>query len=456
VQSSKGCEKSTNVAPTKNFFLFLSPVGKVPKGKGVERGRRESSGVQKKSYFLKKMKTKKILFGLFIVLLSASGCITEYRAVLSGNHTRVLFVDGSIVENTDAIFHITQSFGLDVSGVPDEAFVNNAILRIIDSNGNESEQATSLGRGRYRIRVGNLDADIQYGIRIEHDGEIYESTLLRPLITPEIDSISWRQNDNETISFHVSTTDDEGDARFFMWNYVEDWEVRVVAPTAIFFNPRHVEQVTEPFYIDWSYPFEICWKNHISDRFLMGSTEALSENRLIEHQIFEHDITDDRFSRLYSVLVTQRAISQAAYEYFENLRKQNEEMGGLFTPQPTEILGNIRSTTNPARRVIGYVEAVKSISQKRIFVDRSELLNRPTTHTRCDFLFDDHSAQPPLLRLPRPGQYADYYNRGYRPSKINMERYESEIAYPAEWALKECTDCRELGGTLNRPDFWPR
>ena len=393
----------------------------------------------------------KPLFALLIFALSLSACITEYHAVLSKN-TRVLFVDGSIVENTEATFYITQSFPLNVVGVPDEAFVNDAVLRIIDSNGNRSEPAVSLGRGRYQIWIGELDANVAYGIRIEHNGEIYESTLLRPLVTPEIDSISWRQNDDETISFHVSTTDDAGDVRFFMWNYVEDWEIRAFMPTSIFFNPRHVEQMAEPFYVDWSFPFEACWVNHISDRFLMGSTEALSENRLINHQLFEHGAEDNRFSVRYSVLVTQRAISQAAYEYFENLRKQNEEMGGLFTPQPTEILGNIRSTTNPARRVLGYVEAVKSISQKRIFVDRSEL-SRPTIHRFCDPLFNVYRPPPPLLRLPRPDQYFDYFNRGYRPSKINMEEYPA-VVIPMEWALKECTDCREMGGTLNRPDFW--
>jgi hypothetical protein len=368
---------------------------------------------------------------------------------------RVLFVAGSIIENTDAIFHITQSFPLNVVGVPDEAFVNDAILRIIDSNGNESEQARSLGRGRYLIRIGELDANVAYGIRIEHNGEIYESSLLRPLITPEIDSISWRQNDNGTISFHVSTHDDAGDVRFFMWNYVEDWEIRAVAPTMVFYNPawyNNADPRIEEFYTDWSFPFENCWVNHVSDRFLMGSTEALSENRLIKHQIYEHDITDARFSRLYSVLVTQRAISQAAYEYFQNLRKQNEEMGGLFTPQPTEILGNIRSTTNSARRVLGYVEAVKNISQKRIFVDRRELDDPPTVHSNCSFIFDV-DGNP---RFPRtPAHRAQVYRQGFRPSRIDIEFYPFLIVV-TEWALKECTDCREVGGTLNRPDFWPR
>jgi len=383
----------------------------------------------------------KILLALFIFTLSLSGCITEYHAILSKS-TKILFVDGSIIENTEAVFYITQSFALNVVGVPDEAFVNDAVLQIIDSDGNKSEPATSLGRGRYQIRIGELDSDVRYGIRIEHDGSIFESALSRPLVTSEIDSISWRQNANGTVSIHVSTHDETGSVQFFMWNYVEDWEIRAVAPTAVFFNPQNSQ-----FYTDWSFPFEYCWKRHVSDRILIGSTESLSASRLINHQIYEHSVEDNRFSQRYSVFVTQRAISRGAYEFFQNLRRQNEDMGGIFTPQPTEVLGNIRSMTNPERRVLGYVGVSKNISQKRLFLD-SEQLDR-TVHASCDFIFDV-DGNP---RFPRtPAERTQRYQQGYRPSRMDMDFYPTIVVM--EWALKHCTDCREMGGTTERPDFW--
>jgi len=387
----------------------------------------------------------KLLFALLTFTLLFSACVTEYHAILSKN-TRVLFVDGSIIENTEATFYITQSFPLNVSGIPSEAFVNDAILQIIDSNGNVSEPAISLGRGAYRIRIGELDANVEYGIRIERDGEIFLSTLSRPLITPEIDSISFRQNSNGTVSIHVSTHDDTGDARFFLWNYVEDWEIRAFMPTSIFFNPQNRE-----FYLDSSYPFQRCWKHHNSDRFLLGSTEALSENRLINHQLYEHSVEDDRFSRLHSILVTQRAISRGAYEFFENLRQQNEGMGGIFTPQPTEVLGNIRNTTNPEQRVLGYVGVVKNISQKRFFLDAGSI-NRPPIDRSCNRVF--LSGEGGLTILP-PEENARLYESGLRPSRLHAPSLDGGRILPAEWALIHCTDCREMGGTLERPDFWP-
>lgn len=45
-----------------------------------------------------------------------------------------------------------------------------------------------------------------------------------------------------------------------------------------------------------------------------------------------------RASYYYSTLMKQRALSKGEFEYYENKVKLSEEMGGLFTPQPSERL----------------------------------------------------------------------------------------------------------------------
>lgn len=311
----------------------------------------------------------------------------------------MLFVDGNIVGNTDAIFHITQSFPLNVVGIPDETFVNDAVLQIIDSNRNVSEPAISLGRGKYQIWIGELDANVRYGIRIEHNGDIFESALSRPLRTPEV-NVRWRQYESlGAIYFYISTHDETDEAKFFLWHYAEDWEVRTW-----FSNP----------------PFSQCWRRNTG--FELGTTEALTENSIIDRQILRIEPEGDRFFFNYGFTVTQTAISQGAFEFHQNMKIQNEEMGGIFTPQPAEVLGNIRSITNPQRRVMGYVNTVKNTSRQRIFLTRGNV-------------------RWPILDWCRERNNSCHLF-GLTPAE-------------AWWLPADCWDCRAMGGVPERPYFMP-
>jgi len=388
------------------------------------------------------MKSKTLL-ALLIFALSFSSCVTEYFVTLT-NHKPMLFVDGSIIENTDAIFHITQSFALNIDTIPDEAFVNNAILQIIDSNGNRSESARSLGRGRYQISIGELNTNVQYGIRIEHDGDVFESTLSPPLVTPEV-NIRWEQYEPlEAVYFYISTHDETDEAKFFLWHYVEDWETRAIYSTALFFNPQ-----TNTFYINNSMPYSRCWKQNI--HYKLGTTDALTENRVIDQELFRIEHEGDRFFYLYSVTVTQKAISQGAFEFHQNLKQQNEEMGGIFTPQPAEVLGNIRCVTNPTRRVMGYVNTLKNISRQRIMIRHSEL----------SWSYASHIFQLEDLCENNRRSFEFFRELGFvsTPRELYLQRFRpwgDNIVHPNEmlWAPAVCVDCRERGGTTNRPYFW--
>jgi len=375
----------------------------------------------------------KVLLGLFILMLSLSGCITEYFVTLT-NQKPMLFVAGDIVANTDAIFYITQSFALNVDTVPDKAFVNNAILQVIDSNENVIATAVSLGRGRYQIRIGDLRDDVSYGIRIEHDGDIFESALSRPLRTPEVD-VRWRQYEPlGAVYFYLSTHDETSENNFFLWHYDEIWEVQTPVQTSLFLNPQ-----TSTFFTSHESPHSICWKRNAA--YELGSTEALAENRIIDQQLFriEPESETDRFYWLYSVTVTQKAVSQGSFEFHQNMKVQNEEMGGIFTPQPAEVLGNIRCITNPSRRVMGYINTLKNVSRQRIFIHRFELIwpvidwcgSRP-----CSVLPPDLFWSPDF-----------YYSQGFRPVGENFP--------PEFWMSAACVDCREDGGTTEKPYFWP-
>ncbi len=411
----------------------------------------------------------KILFSIFILAVTAIACVSEFDAQLPSDDVQVLIVDGTIMENTVVTFHLSKSFSLDLTidqknllgSIPEKYFVTDAKLTIIgnDNDGTivyQSSPAESMGKGIYQIYVGELVNNVKYGIQIEYDGDTYQSEPSNPLYTPEIDSVSWVQPEYEgPISFRISTHDDTEGAKFYLWNYKEDWEIRANYSTTVFLdlNPAGNDESGRPmykFYSDGSRPHYYCWKKSESKSYLIGSTESLSENRIVNRQFFQGSPEDDRFSFLYSVIVYQQAISKNAFEYYQNKIKLNEEMGSLFTPQPSELNGNITCITDPSKKVMGYVEVVKNTTEKRIYLD-ADWISRPLI-SNCDLIPQDSVDK--WISEGRYTSYAQFYLRGYRPANgMDMGR----PGFPMDWSKSECTECTDNknGGTKNKPDFWP-
>ena len=391
----------------------------------------------------------KVLFYFIVVALLANGCISEFNTNLPSNDLQILVVNGSIIENTEVTFYISESFLLNFDIVPYDSYINGATVTIIGSNGYKSQPAANQDKGAYLISVGKLDDDVEYGIQIEYEGNTYQSTLSKPLYTPEIDSVSWVQPEKSgAIFFHVSTHDDMPGAKYFIWSYTEIWEITASIFTTVFFDSEN-----DIFFIDYSAPYYYCWRKNESDKFLIGSTASFRENRIINKQFNEGDPEDSRFSTLYSVTVNQRAISQGAYEYYQNMIQVNEEMGGLFTPQPSDLGGNIACITDPSKRITGYVETVKNTTQKRIFVYPEQITRRGFYNNCFNSTITNDSALSYMSLVEIT--LADFYQMGYRPagSMIDMDYYPEII--PQEWVRRTCTECTANGGTKNKPDFWP-
>ena len=368
------------------------------------------------------------------------GCVSEYYADIPPNDTQILFVDGYIVENSDVIFYLSKSFPLHLTTIPNESLNILANLTIIGRNGYKSEPAINLGRGAYKFSVGKLEDNVEYGIQIEYNGDIYQSALSKPLSTPEIDSVSFTQNrDTGTVFFRVSTHDNSGDTKFYLWDYIEDWEITAYYYTQIFFD-----LASNRFYLTDDAPYYYCWKNLKSNKFLIGSTESLNVNSIVNKQLYSCLPTDTRFSVLYSVIVSQKAISKGAFEYYQNKIVLNDEMGGLFTPQPSEMSGNITCITDPSKKVMGYVEAVKNVTQKRIFISPKDIV-RPAIYPNCASITEDSLRN--ILR-EFDGTYRDAYDLGFRPIAWTPSNT------PSEWSTFHCSECTSYG-SKNKPDFWP-
>lgn len=387
-----------------------------------------------------------------VLLLLPNGCISEFNAELPIKEDDILVVSGDIVENTEVDFVLSKSFSINSSKPPEESQNVVATVTLVGSDGYQSSSATAMGKGVYHLSIGELKDNVAYGVRIEYYGNVYESELSTPLHTPEIDEVSWVQPEKYgDISFRVSTHDDvSSEPQYYMWNYQEDWEFPAWNYTRLYVHRLSPEKlIIDTLHYNYRYN---CWKKSTVNELLVGSTELMTENRLVNRPLLSLDPGDERFRSLYCLTLIQKSISKAAYEYYSSKKTENEEMGGIFTPQPSEVKGNIVCRTDPSKRTIGYISVVKNVTRKRVFVKEEEITRY--SDGGCPLMSESYVV-------------AEQQKYGYKTLEDYLLSTEKEPV--GDWfsggsivdqeilgyADRSCVDCVLGGGTKNKPDFWP-
>jgi len=231
------------------------------------------------------------------------------------------------------------------------------------------------------------------------------------------------------IQFYVDLDGGNINSRFFRWEAIETWEYHVDYPREWYYDGS-VHHISPP-----DYSRKVCWATQLVKNIYTLSTEDLVQNKY--DRLFLHFV-DNHTSRLkygYSLLINQFALSEAAYSYWDQMRINSSEQGGLYEKQPLSISGNLHNNTNPDQKVLGFFSA-SSVESKRIFIRNVENLELdfPTFCT------------PGVLRKGlieiSPEDYPAFLmgnDKGY---------WNVQLA-------NECVDCLSIGGINIKPDFWP-
>jgi hypothetical protein len=145
----------------------------------------------------------------------------------------------------------------------------------------------------------------------------------------------------------------------------------------------------------------------------------------------------EKLTERYSILVKQYALTKEAYEFWQLLRRNTNQVGGLFDAQPSELIGNLHCISNPAEPVIGYVSA-STVETKRIFIGRTEL-------SFWHYTAEDFFCTPKII-----SDSVQYYL-----SDTSMAPAYFVTGGALAIAKKSCVDCRRHGGKTVKPPFWP-
>lgn len=379
--------------------------------------------------------------GIIIVFITiATGCKIEYRPDVKSPVTGYLVVEGFINSDGPTTINLTRTLKIYDDSTTDKG-EHNAIVNIESSN-NETFPLYETGDGVYTSSPLQLNSNEKYRLRIKtQDGKEYVSDFSAYRTTPDIDSLSWQRN-NDGVRIYINTHNDEVQPGYYYWKYEETWEFhsRYVNSLKWVYDSHHV-----PIGVTYTYPDQRidtsiykCWKTVNSSNINVGSSEKLSRD-LIYHQIMLIEPESEKLSVLYSINVRQYAVSKEAYSYLQKLKRNTEEIGSIFSAQPSELTGNIHCTTDPSEIAIGYVE-VSQEKVKRIYIKNSELPDW-NYHTACTTIIvanSHHDIQQNGAGLPTVP---------YATSPIGIESFYDSYD-------PNCVDCT-LHGSNVKPAFWP-
>lgn len=377
------------------------------------------------------------LIAILTVFCSVS-CVFDFDADLES--ASYLVIEGDIVVGGETRVSLSETEPLKYRGEhksvkAERVYVETESGKVYEGN---------VFSGRYIINTETLSKDERCRLVVKY-GDSYVSDWLMPVETPPIDGLSYTI-DNDLMKIQVSTHSD-GDDYYYMWNAHENWEYHADMQAMFYYKQGLAIQY------DRVLPFEngentyYCWDEEEVTDLMFYSTEPLLSNTVCDYNLFSRKSDDSKLSYIYSVCVTQKSISCDAYRYYQNLSRNSDDLGGLFSPQPSEMRGNITDIDNPDKPVVGFIQA-STVSTKRIFIYDSE------TH-----FYKYGRAEDVEAIAAKQSRWRELYNKGYYVYNVEDDQMSTDIPSPIsstyDWVPRKCVDCTYFGGSKNKPSWWP-
>lgn len=364
-----------------------------------------------------------------ISLLPLAACKQTYAPPVIADPPTYLVVEGFIENNSTDSTVFTLSYTVKIDSSTFTPALGATVM--VEGSDNSSYPLGEVGNGKYGAFLGALNSNVTYRVHIfTSSGKAYASDYVSLVYNPPIDSVNWvRQNSPpfQGIQIYVNTHDPQNNTHYYSWKYQECWEFH----SSFESNYEYVPGVG----VEAVFPINdfVCWKYNNSTDILLGNSSQLSNDVIYEAPITVVPFDSQQISVRYSILVTQYALTKDAFEWWQILQKNTEQIGSIFGVQPSANPGNIHCLTDTSEQVLGYVYGGNSRSQ-RIFITNAQV--QPWNYTTDCVEMIGYNLDLNYL-----------WDNGYLPWYIQQG------SGTVHYAFKQCIDCR-LTGTNVPPSFW--
>ena len=390
----------------------------------------------------------KILSIILIILTFAwCSCRQAYNPRPIATVSNYLVVEGVINTGADStIIRLSRTVPLSSKAALKPEL--NAIVTLQDDKG-DSYIMTEAGKGYYTAPGFGAIQTANYQVKIATaEGEAYQSDMVQAKNAPAIDSVYYRIK-SDGVQVYADTHDPANNTRYYRWDYNETYQYRS-AFESYFYHAEIPQDTILPRPLNAG--IFICYRGDASTNIIVNSSARLASDVISQSPITFIASTSEKLESRYSILVKQYALTADAFNYFQQLQKNTEQLGTIFDPQPSELPGNIHCLTNPSETVLGYITAGKP-SEKRIFIDNRYL---PAWHASTPYegcKMDTDLYAKPLRGGLFENDVAIYL---FSNAKIPLFAVVPPTGHPIlgfSASSAACIDCT-LRGTNKRPAFW--
>lgn len=384
------------------------------------------------------MRQTNILLSILMLTLMISSCIKTFTPEIRSQDEQKYVVTGQVTDG-DGSQTVNVSMTSSINK-PEYLPITGCSIKITDIEGHEFPMSET-GNGDYNTWIDPvflIPGAYFHIVVVTPSGDSIISDYDQFAASPEIDSLYYVRKDIvgnapgqliKGIQFYVDLDANFSNSHYYRWELIETWEYHSDYILEWYYDGT-VHHISPP-----DYSKHTCWSTILVPNIFTLSTENLVENK---YSKFALNYVNNRTPRLvygYSLLLKQFALSLAAFTYWDQLRINSTEGGGLYEKQPLAVKGNLRNLTHPSRDVLGFFGAA-SLRTKRIFLQN--VADLPLENTTSCF---------PIKLLKglssiKPSSYPAYLagdESGYRMLMLD----------------EKCVNCLKLGGTNVKPDFWP-
>ncbi len=415
----------------------------------------------------KRIRMKRITEGaltrvyLILLVLFATSCIEEIDTT-SFTYEKLLVVDANISDQAKA-HEVRLFYTSPIDGDVDDTFnaATGATVWVEDNLGVRT-YFTEQSSGNYFSSVAFAgEAGKSYTLFITtREGKKYQSSVEKLVPAPEIteiynrfaiESTGQKATSTPGVQFFIDVEDAQQSTQFYRYEWTDAHQV--IVPfikkyDAVFAG--WAGYVISPFNED----VKECYRENSFDNLILANSASSSNGELREIPIRFSAASDFDVTTMYSIEITQRAVSAEAYSYYRKIKLFNESNGSLFDKQQGIIVGNISSIDTPDEQVLGYFE-VSGASSKRIYIGSSELDEEVLEYVvrPCE-KYSEMGFEGSLNTFYEAEDLPEDQRGAVIPIRELYELYDIEQGTGMKLlAHRLCSDCRKRG-SLEKPEWW--
>jgi hypothetical protein len=376
--------------------------------------------------------TLKTNWSLTLCMLLFS-CLDPYQPPVTDEEVNFLVIDG-FVNTSDGTVNVTLSRALVLWKVASPVPETGAQV-ILEESGGSTYVLNELPHGKYTATSAAIVPGLEYRLYVQtQSGKEYRSQYITPRQSPPITDVDWVAAE-DGIFITVDTHDAANQTHYYRWDFEETWayksafasEYKIDGGVGVL---RSTDELIHQ-----------CYRSVPSVQINTATTTRFSEDRIDDYELTFIKAGAQKISDHYSILVNQYALSKSAYEYWEQLKNTTETLGSLFDPQPSRVSGNIQNINDPAEPVIGYFDGGSS-TQKRMFIRYRDLPDY------LQITIPQGDCQQEAIDVDKVSTLPSFY-------MLTTAIVSGISVVGFNYSTVICVDCRHIGGTTTKPDFWP-